>query len=804
MSDYIPLLTLFLATGSIYAMTHFATGMSRELRDEHGTKVMASGNFDVGNVRARGYSDLTAALAASSVGNVSWNTAQVGTYSGDLLSVGNVTASQYHGYDSGIGANLSGVWETSGRFLGSINGGTYSGQGRWSIDGNRAVLMHGSAHAATSAALEQITGGQIRGLRDADVKMANGQLVYARGIDEMTGAEVTYRRSSDGIETMTYNYGAWTAQLMKDKSGEWRIVGGSGPVDLNMVQRYMENLENSKAQMDRVAAAFRSSEGISNADSQTFNAGYRLAYDIAQGKGGASEYERGFARDLIRSTEEAALTKLASEGKLSLEGKEIDEFEARKRMSGGIELNTGLLNKILPESLRSKLEGGISKAIATKDGYVVQDTKGHYWFFGKNESINDALKDAWKTTVSGENKDFFSYRESAADGKYTSEDFRKDLTSFRNKASEYAASRAEELSRRITFARQNARDINAKATQFLINDFLQKAQGDDVREKLGNAMTELNTLVSTPQGMMALTEAADRVVDEMMKDRELERPDVNEQEVKSAADRAKIEGTKARDVEVQAPSKDAGQVYREVKSNIEGKMNSMTEEYQQSREAVDAQKDVYESMKMSSPVETLPKVNRFDQLREEIQDLLKQKSDLAARISKEERDLRTDLRNFLTASTGGQLNFGEAMELIKNPDKLKEYREKGPYDKLDPNVFESFSERYFAIQEMRQELSGIQKELDAKMKEYEDLKPYAQARDLQQGDYEVKYRDDKGPGRHPQIETTTEQATEGLDKKIEEYKENRKTPEEKKKEILKEVDEKVKKEYPEALKDFLY
>lgn len=804
MSDYIPLLTLFLATGSIYAMTHFATGMSRELRDEHGTKVMSSGNLDVGNVRARGYSDLATTLAASSVGTVNWGTANAGVWTGNELRVGNTTASQYHGYDPKIGANLSGVWETPGKFLGSINGGTYSGQGRWNIDGSRAVLMHGTARAATSTALEQITGGQIRGLRDAEIKTANGQLVYARGIDEMTGAEVTYRRSSDGIETMTYNYGSWTAQLMKDKNGEWRVVGGSGPVDMNVAQRYVENLENSKAQMDRVATAFRSSEGISNADSQTFNAGYRLAYDIAHGKGGASEYERGFARDLIRATEEAALTRLANEGKLSLEGKEIDEFEARKRARGGVELDTGLLSKILPKNLRSKLEGGIEKAIATKDGYVVQDTKGHYWFFGKNESINDALRDAWKTTVSGENKDFFNYRENTTDGKYTSEDFRKDLTSFRNRASEYAATRAEELGRRISFARQNARDINAKATQFLINDFLQKAQGDDVREKLGNAMTELNTLVSTPQGMMALTETADRVVDEMMKDRELERPDVNEVEVRSAANRAEVEGSRARDVEVQAPAKDAEQVYREVKSDIEGRMDRMGEEYQESREAVDAQKNVYENTKMNSPVETLPRVNRFDQLREEIQDLLKQKSDLAARISKEERDLRTDLRIFLAASTGGQLNFGEAMELIRNPDKLKEYREKGPYDKLDPNVFESFSKRYFAIQEMKRELSDMQKELDAKMKEYEDLKPYAQARDLQRGDYEVKYRDDKGPGKHPQIETTTEQATEGLDKKIEDYKEDRKTPEEKKKEILRKVDEKVKKEYPDALKDFLY
>ncbi len=101
---------------------------------------------------------------------------------------------------------------------------------------------------------------------------------------------------------------------------------------------------------------------------------------------------------------------------------------------------------------------------------------------------------------------------------------------------------------------------------------------------------------------------------------------------------------------------------------------------------------------------------------------------------------------------------------------------------------------------MKQELSDIREELNAKMKEYEKLKPYAQAKDLQQGDYEVKYRDDKGPGRHPQIETTTEQVTERLDKEIENYKEERKTPEEIREEIKKKLKEMRKRDL-DAFKD---
>ncbi len=787
MSDYIPLLTLFLATGSIYAMTHFATGMSRELRDEHGTKVMSSGNLDVGNVRARGYSDLATTLAASSVGTVNWGTANAGVWTGNELRVGNTTASQYHGYDPKIGANLSGVWETPGKFLGSINGGTYSGQGRWNIDGSRAVLMHGTARAATSTALEQITGGQIRGLRDAEIKTANGQLVYARGIDEMTGAEVTYRRSSDGIETMTYNYGSWTAQLMKDKNGEWRVVGGSGPVDMNVAQRYVENLENSKAQMDRVATAFRSSEGISNADSQTFNAGYRLAYDIAHGKGGASEYERGFARDLIRATGLKALEMLGKEGYVRTDGEKISAEEAQQK--GGIKIG-------IPKDIAKKLPFGISTdtVIMTKDGWIVKDSKGQHWFFKRTEEESKALQDAWKTTAKGENKDFFTYRENTTGNKYAVEDLRKDLTSFRNRAGEYAASRAKEIGRRISFARQNARDINAKATQFLINDFLQKAQGDNVREKLGNAMTELNTLVSTPQGMMALTEAADRVVDEMMKDKNLEKPDVNEKEVENAASRAEAEGTEAKNVDVQVPSKNPEKEYKQMKQYITGKMAGMEKEYEQSRKAIDIQKELYDKYltnkdgfttfknsidKFYKDLETLANMqDKEANIGEKVQTLQKEKEELEEKVSKAEKDLLGDV---LTLSGLGP-SVSDIMQIVTDENKLREYekmvKSKPTWEQanyIDPNILRGMHERWkeilkakgsinildAAISQSKGDMSKVHELIKAQIAkiktEDKDGMKFSIARDMFTGSYSVNKDKNILGTKQPSITTKTEE-----------------------------------------------
>ena len=787
MSDYIPLITLAIATGSLYAMTHFAKGMSRELRDEHGTKVMSSGNLDVGNVRARGYSDLAQTLATSSVGDVRWDTAQAKTWMGNTLGMGNTTTSQYNGYDPKLRANLSGAWENPNTFVGKVEGGTYSGQGRWDISGNQAKLLHGTAQVATPVTLEQITGGQISGLRNAEVRMANGRLVYARGIDEMTGAEVIYSRSSDGIETMTYNYGAWTAKLMKDKNGEWKVVGGSGPIDMNVVQRYVENLENSKAQMDKVATAFRSSEGISNADSQTFNAGYRLAYDIAQGKGGASEYERGFARDLIKYTGLKALETLGKEGYVRKDGEKISAEEAQRK--GGIRLG-------IPKDIAKKLPFGIGidTVIMTKDGWVVKDNKGQYWFFKRTEEESKAIQDAWKTTVSGQSKDFFNYRENTTNSKYTSEDFRKDLTAFRNRASEYAATRSKEIGKKISFTKQNARDINARATQLLISDYLNKIDGEDIKDKTGKALTELNHLVSTPQGIKELMEVADKVVDNLMEDKKLEKPQVNEQEVITATDKAETEGAKAKNTEVQGPSKDTMQVYQQTKRDIEEKADNMGKEYQQNKKAIDIQKRLYDKYVVDKDGFNTFK-NSIDQfynnlkvlanlqgkeanIGNKIEELQKEKEKLEDKVSKAEKEWFGDI---LTLSSLGP-SVGDIMQIVTDEDKLKKYEEevknKPTWEQanyIDPAILRGLHERWkdilkakssinildTAIEQSKGDANKtyelIKKQIEKIRTDNKDGMQFSIAQDMFAGNYSVSKDKDILGTKQPSITTKTEE-----------------------------------------------
>ncbi len=80
------------------------------------------------------------------------------------------------------------------------------------------------------------------------------------------------------------------------------------------------------------------------------------------------------------------------------------------------------------------------------------------------------------------------------------------------------------------------------------------------------------------------------------------------------------------------------------------------------------------------------------------------------------------------------------------------------------------------------------------------MKQYAVAKDMQEGDYKVKYRDDKGPGKHPQIETASEANIERTNRRIGKYREDSKTPEERSRELKERLREMQKRDL-EAFRD---
>ncbi|MDQ7082667.1 MAG: hypothetical protein Q9N34_06725 [Aquificota bacterium] len=249
---------------------------------------------------------------------------------------------------------------------------------------------------------------------------------------------------------------------------------------------------------------------------------------------------------------------------------------------------------------------------------------------------------------------------------------------------------------------------------------------------------------------------------------------------------------KLKEANVKGPSKNPVNVYAATKGRIEDKGESMKEGYEGHRQMVDLQKEAYEE-NMDNPLVKLPQLEKFQQLNKELGELFKKQVELKNEIKEEEYALFRRDMPFIESTFN--ISRDEIMELIKDENKLKAYeqevRNSPPYRRLvpDPNILWGFRERWLHIQELKQQLQDVNSQIEATMKEFEKLKDLKVAQDLQGGNYEVMYRDDKGPGKHPKIETPTEQQIQQTEEAIEKFKEETRTPEQEREEMKKELKE---------------
>jgi len=243
MSDWIPLIALFVVSGSIYSLTQFAKGLSGDLRDTHGAKVMASGNFDAGNVRVDNFTQATRALANSTVGVFGYNTVNMDTYTADELRHGNTTTNTetdgtfskpmslggVRGFASG--AKLEGGKQLIKEFSG--NGITAGG---WIKN------SQGGLEATGQSWLRAVGGDNLRNFllsTSSDFYMKVDNALRKAGIQyhEIERAEMT--ATEDGVMmTITKDDGSvWTVIAGKDGStGTFQMGGIKGTVvDGNLV-----------------------------------------------------------------------------------------------------------------------------------------------------------------------------------------------------------------------------------------------------------------------------------------------------------------------------------------------------------------------------------------------------------------------------------------------------------------------------------------------------------------------------------------------------------------------------------------
>ncbi|EDP75383.1 conjugal transfer protein TraG N-terminal domain-containing protein [Hydrogenivirga sp. 128-5-R1-1] len=829
----IPFFSLLIAGGfSVYTMNSLAgsgagvvSGASSGAVAQAATGSFKAGEVGINNIRMNTFTDR---ILTSDV------------FTSGIVNRNNWTESQAAVRDPVSGAQLNGSFSPDGNsFTGKVEAGSYSGSGVWQRDGDGWRLQNGTALATTSEALKKITGGQMTGLTNAQVTMRNGQVASVKGIDEDTGAQVTIRRGEDGKLWMTYEKGGAKAEAVSNDGGQsWQTTRADLPIMARYMERFAQQLSESIETAQKVQEALRKEDGLANTSTNTFATGFGYSWDISTGKGQANENERTFGKELIKNVGAKALEQLGKEGHVRKDGTRISEQEVRAK--GAIKL--GLPNLLKQGKLPFKLPAnvGVDTVFMTREGWVVKDSKGQYWFFKRTEDEWKSVQEAWKTTVSGKNKDFMDSMEKITDKTYTDANFKEDLQNFRKRVGSYVAQIEDTLRNKLEHTKQNSREIVAEAAHLFLQSVADDLFGGDVRkatewaidvisnprtvqgrlESVNKQIQQLQSLVESndlsedekaqyqqkiqqlqkeSQYLSTLTGEGkgdsnlvmgimDKVMDKFMQDKNITKPDANAENIRKAAGEAKKEGYGARNVEVKAPSKDAGTAYRNTTKTIEDRREELNQEFKDKRSGTDVQIQLYDKYARNKDFMTfkddMSKFNndlrelaglygQRDAFEQKFAELKAQRDEIASKITSAENELYADVSTLSKLGVAASDIWG----LITNEDKLKEYEEfveglpnvqKANY--IDPNIIKGMRERWMnimrtkgslnildaAINQSQGNIDKAQELIKAKIGEIsknKDGRAFNIARDMYEGNYDVYGGDATGPKR---ITTDTE------------------------------------------------
>jgi len=453
------------------------------------------------------------------MGEVGINNVRMNTFTQDILTRGiwsegvvnrnNITENQVAIRDPVSGALLKGTFSSDGKtFIGDLTAGNYQGHhAMWTRNGNNWRLVEGTATATTSAALEKITGGQLSGLRAAQVTMRNGQVAFARGIDENTGAQVTVRKGEDGKMWMTYEKGGAKVEMVSGDGGQsWIPVKMEGGISVNLAQKYAENLSKRIQTAHKVSEAFRKEKGLQNADTNTIAAGFSYTHDIAVGKGEATQNERSFAKDVIRYAGIKAIESLGKTGEVRREGQIIDQKEAQRKIDMGIGIRIAPQDSILKlfKFIQPYFGVSASAAYITRDGWVIKDTKGQWWYFKRDEQEEKAMREAFKSVVGGENRDFIDFVRRVSDREYTDSKFQRDLQDFKRAVGTYSAQVEKDLRKEKDYVLSHSRDINMQAGHIFLKKIADDLFGGDMKQAVEWYLNMLGNSGSVDQRIRSL------------------------------------------------------------------------------------------------------------------------------------------------------------------------------------------------------------------------------------------------------------------------------------------------------------
>ena len=747
MSDYIPLITFVLATGSVYAMTKFAGGLTEELKSSRGMEIMATGNFSAGNIQTRSYSDLVQALANSTVGSVGWWSVGVGGVSGYNTDLYNTKALQTQSYDAKLNANFSGVWDGT-RFIGEVRGKDFIGRGVFEkTQDGRLRLVSGELEAYTPSAMKEIGG--IDYLRSGKVIKDNGRVVYAGGIGLNVPGNINTLISKDGQRTDNYEVGAVSAKFVGGRPVEVNFGG----VKLAVSNAHIKSMEEKRSFLEGLSYRLAKGLGSEKVDAKTLDTSFQYAYQMALGYIQASEEAREWAKHVVRGVALTALENLGKRGEVQLNAKKISAEEANNIRQMGIEFNVGgILGKVLKFVFGVGGGGEFKKAWINKDGILFEDGEGKHWFVGFNESIQNELRKAWEATLRGGNKQIYENIRKASQTNITNETISQRTANLMKEMAEYVSRQEQEIGYLLNLAKQDSAKFEAALNQLFLDKIAREKFGGDYEK----ALMYFNELLSTPEGVKKLMEEInaflrefsglsepDKEKEEMLKSEEFKR------EVESEAKKAREKGEEAKGVEVERLNEDPARVFEENLNKIKQTFDSLGSGFSAQKRKVDAIVSQYQ--KAGSPLKVMPQVKKlYEEGKQKVSKLLDENTRLTQAL-----DQIQLFRNLQKNWQG-------------NPEELRKLMERNFYSL--PVVKEITKGKEMPLEEIEKEL---QKRLEKNLRELEKwqkaMKPLEQtmkAYDLLKERYEANREASPLPWKEPGITTETEKQMKELEERL--------------------------------------
>jgi len=704
MSDYIPIITFALATGSIYALTKFASGVTAELKSSRGADVMATGNFSAGNVQTRGYSDLVQSLANSTVGSVGWYNVATQGVSGGNTDLYNTQSSQVRKYIPGLGNFSGAIDQKTGDLVGNLQlntGGV--------IENARVVQTQDGKYEIKSGKfvgygneIEKWLGDEFgKVFSSVEAVISDGKVVSAEGIGRDLPAKVRYTIDEKGNETMEVTYGkegGTSAKLIKDpKTGKWNVLEGKLPISVEAMQTYTEALSKSVAKINTAQEGLEKLKNNQQVDTEALKAIYGNAYQLYYKKENLTNQERGALEQTIRNNEESLIRNLDKVGVNKLEAKEISRDEALTKAGGGVEiggggekehqrgkkvidLRRGIIGNLLKLAFGVSFDAEIRKGWATADSYILETADGRYIEIKKSEAIKNALANSWGTFLSGKTSDTSGKSTQAGESKRTDTEYQHQVATVRSSLARFLANRQKQLMEQLNKVQQNSQSVSMDLTRFVVQDFVDQAGGDPL-EGMRNLVEKLKTKQGTEE---LVNEGTNKYLQKIGDE------DKIRQELREAEDeiRRETEGISSqvdpiRTLTVEGPTTDPRREFNNTQAWIEGQTQGLEKEHERDKKNVEnMQKGTQKHL--TSPLQELQNIREnFIKVKNELEALFNKRDKLLKKIEKtkvgkEREKLKKELKNLerkldeLIPQYIEKLNTVKALELRDGQFKVEE------------------------------------------------------------------------------------------------------------------------------------